>query len=169
MASSGGILPTSSERLLLLTSSEDSETVATAVESGVDGYVLKSTRLSLLLDAVRRVASGERHLDPAITPQVFDLLRQPGQPVPAAAESSAAGGSSAIPKLSPPEMQLLRLLGQGMTNREIAGELFLAEKTVRNYVSRLLSRLGVNNRTEAAVLATRLPAAAGSGRETRHS
>ncbi len=91
-----------------------------------------------------RVAQGESLLDPAVTGRVLQRLRAP------AAEDSRLG------KLTPQERRLLELIGEGMTNRQIGAQMFLAEKTVKNYVSNLLSKLGMERRTEAAVFVARL-------------
>ncbi|WP_235497404.1 response regulator transcription factor, partial [Aeromicrobium sp. Leaf272] len=94
-----------------------------------------------LVDAVRRVADGQSLLDPAVTAQVLDRIRNAPAPKDPLAELTAQ------------ERRILSLIGQGMTNRQIATEMYLAEKTVKNYVSQLLSKLGLQRRTQAAVLA----------------
>ena len=108
--------------------------------AGAEGYVLKETRAAELADGIRRLAAGESLLDPSMTEHVFDRLRARRDP--------EAG-------LSRQEERILTLIGEGMSNRQIAEELHLAEQTVKNYVSRLLSKLGFERRTQAALYAQR--------------
>lgn len=129
---------------LILTSYSDDEALFEAIMAGASGYVLKQVRGNELTSAVLRVAAGESLLDPSITAKVLDRLRHP----PAEDPRLAA--------LTPQERRILHLIADGMTNRQIAAELYLAEKTVKNYVSNLLSKLGMERRTEAAVFAARL-------------
>jgi two-component system response regulator DevR len=128
---------------LILTSYDDDEALFAAIMAGASGYVLKQIRGNDLVDAVRRVASGQSLLDPAVTQQVLDRLRR-GPEV-----------DDALAPLTEQERRLLELIGQGLTNRQIAGEMFLAEKTIKNYVSNLLAKLGLERRTQAAVFATK--------------
>jgi DNA-binding NarL/FixJ family response regulator len=131
-------------RALILTSYEDDEALFAAIMAGASGYVLKQVRGNDLVEAVRTVAVGQSLLDPAITQRVLDRIRRgPDQPAELAA-------------LTEQERKILELIAEGLTNRQIAGRMFLAEKTVKNYVSSLLSKLGLERRTQAAVLATRL-------------
>jgi two-component system, NarL family, response regulator DevR len=129
---------------LILTSYEDDEALFAAIMAGAAGYVLKQIRGTDLVDAVRRVAAGQSLLDPAVTQRVLERIRhgveQPRE----------------LRTLSEQEKKILEYVAQGLTNREIAGRMFLAEKTVKNYVSSLLAKLGLERRTQAAVLATRL-------------
>ncbi len=112
--------------------------------AGAAGYVLKRARGTALVDAVRRVAAGRSLLDPAVTPRV---LRRAGQePV----------HDERLATLTEQERRILALIAEGLTNRQIANRLFLAEKTVKNYVSSLLAKLGLESRTQAAVFATKL-------------
>jgi two-component system response regulator DevR len=128
---------------LILTSFTDDEALFHAIMAGAAGYVLKQIRSSELVDAVRRVASGQSLLDPAITARVLERIRDgPKQ-------------DERIARLSPQERQVLELLAEGMTNRQIADRLYLAEKTIKNYVTAVLSKLGMARRTEAAVYAAR--------------
>ena len=127
-------------RCLILTSFDDDEAVLAAVLAGADGYLLKEVRATSLVDAVRSVARGEKLLDPAVTERVLDRVRSPGQ------------AASPLGLLTPRETEILGLIAEGMSNREIAGALFLAEKTVKNNVSGILSKLGMQRRTQAAVL-----------------
>jgi two-component system, NarL family, response regulator DevR len=129
---------------LILTSYEDDEALFAAIMAGASGYVLKQIRGNDLLDAVRRVAAGQSLLDPAITQRVLERIRR-GVEQP-----------SELASLTSQERKILEFIAEGLTNREIAGRMFLAEKTVKNYVSSLLAKLGLERRTQAAVLATRL-------------
>lgn len=127
-------------RALILTSYEDDDALFAAIMAGAAGYLLKEVRAAGLVDAVRRVAAGQSLLDPAVTATVLERLR--------------SGGSAADPRLrglSEQEQRILALIGDGLSNREIAAELFLAEKTVKNYVSSILAKLGLGSRTQAAV------------------
>jgi DNA-binding NarL/FixJ family response regulator len=128
---------------LILTSYDDDEALFTAIMAGAAGYVLKQVRGTDLLESVRRVASGQSMLDPAVTQQVLERLRQ-GPPQASGADVLTAR-----------EREILALIGQGMTNRQIAQEMFLAEKTIKNYVSSLLAKLGLERRTQAAIFATK--------------
>ncbi len=131
-------------KALILTSYEDDEALFAAIMAGASGYVLKQVRGNDLVEAVRTVAAGQSLLDPAITQRVLDRIRRgPDQPAELAA-------------LTEQERRILELIAEGLTNRQIAGRMFLAEKTVKNYVSSLLSKLGLERRTQAAVLAARL-------------
>ena len=131
-------------KCLMLTSYSDDEALFDAIMAGAAGYVLKQVRSAELLDGIRRVAAGQSLLDPALTARVLERLR-------AAPEEDERFAS-----LSEQERKILALLAEGQTNRQIAGELFLAEKTVKNYVSNMLGKLGMQGRTEAAVYAARL-------------
>jgi DNA-binding NarL/FixJ family response regulator len=130
---------------LMLTSYADDEALFESVMAGAAGYVLKELRGGDLVQAIRTVADGGSLLDPTATQQLLNRLR-------------GAGGAAADPlhRLTDQERKVLDLIGQGMTNRQIGNELFLAEKTVKNYVSSLLAKLGMQRRTQAAVLATEL-------------
>lgn len=128
---------------LILTSYDDDEALFSAIMAGAAGYVLKQIRGTDLVDAVRRVAAGQSLLDPAVTAQVLDRLRQ-GPPA-----------DSALAPLTDQERRVLELIGEGMTNRQIGEQMFLAEKTVKNYVSSVLSKLGLERRTQAAVFASK--------------
>jgi DNA-binding NarL/FixJ family response regulator len=127
---------------LMLTSFADDEALLSAIVAGAAGYVLKQVRGSDIVDAVRRVGRGESILDPALTTRVLERLRQP----PA---DELAG-------LTGQERRILDLIAEGMTNRQIGEQLFLAEKTVKNYVSNLLAKLGMGHRSQAAAYAARL-------------
>jgi two-component system, NarL family, response regulator DevR len=128
---------------LILTSFDDDEALFSAIMAGAAGYVLKQVRGNDIVASVRRVAAGQSTLDPAITQQVLDRLRTGPETDPALAP------------LTKQERRLLELIGRGMTNRQIASEMFLAEKTIKNYVSALLAKLGLERRTQAAVFASK--------------
>jgi DNA-binding NarL/FixJ family response regulator len=130
-------------RALILTSYDDDEALFAAIMAGAAGYVLKQVRGTDLLDTVRRVAAGQSTLDPAVTAQVLDRLRRGPETDPTLA------------RLTDREREILQRIGEGMTNRQIAESMHLAEKTVKNYVSGLLSKLGFERRTQAAVFATK--------------
>jgi DNA-binding NarL/FixJ family response regulator len=129
---------------LMLTSFADDEALFDAIMAGASGYVLKQIRGNDLVDAVRRIAAGESLLDPAATARVLERLRRGDETDPRLAS------------LSEQERRILELIGEGLTNREIGERMFLAEKTIKNYVSTMLSKLGMSRRTEAAVYAARL-------------
>jgi two-component system response regulator DevR len=128
-------------KCLMLTSYADDEALFSAILAGASGYVLKQIRGSDLVSAVRRVAAGESLLDPALTRQVMERLR--GESVE----------DERLARLTTQERNILELIADGKTNRQIADDLYLAEKTVKNYVSNLLSKMGFARRTEAAVYA----------------
>lgn len=130
-------------RCLMLTSFSDDEALFDAIMAGASGYVLKQVRGHDLVEDVRRVAAGQSLLDPGVTARVLERLRRPPE-------------EPATTHLSDQERRILDLLAEGLTNRQIGERLFLAEKTVKNYVSSLLAKLGMHRRTEAAVYATRL-------------
>ncbi|PWU46472.1 DNA-binding response regulator [Micromonospora globispora] len=134
----------SSIKGLILTSYEDDEALFAAIMAGAAGYVLKQIRGTDLVDAVRRVAAGQSLLDPAITTRVLERIR------------SGVEQPRELKTLTEQERRILEYVAEGLTNREIAGKMFLAEKTVKNYVSSVLAKLGLERRTQAAVLATRL-------------
>ncbi|WP_275415465.1 response regulator, partial [Planobispora longispora] len=134
---------------LMLTSFADDDALFDAVMAGASGYVLKQIHGSDLVGAVRTVASGQSLLDPQTTAAMLARLReQESRKDPLAA-------------LSAQERQILELIGEGMTNRQIGERMFLAEKTVKNYVSNLLGKLDMQRRTQAASLVTRLKAERG--------
>jgi two-component system, NarL family, response regulator DevR len=129
---------------IMLTSFADDEALFEAIMAGAAGYVLKQVRGGDLVDAVRRVAAGQSLLDPAVTAKVLERLRR------------GPDEDERLRGLTDQERRILSLLADGMTNRQIADEMFLAEKTVKNYVSNLLAKMGMSRRTEAAVYAARL-------------
>jgi DNA-binding NarL/FixJ family response regulator len=133
-------------KVLMLTSYADEEALVSSIMAGASGYVLKRIDSGDLVDAVRRVGKGESLLDPNLTDRLFARIRgdEPDDPL--------------LARLSPQERKILDLIAEGKTNRQIAEELFLAEKTVKNYVSNLLSKLEMSRRSEAAAYAARLQA-----------
>jgi DNA-binding NarL/FixJ family response regulator len=128
---------------LILTSFDDDEALFAAIMAGAAGYILKQVRSSDLVETVRQVAAGRSMLDPAITAQVLERIRNGPKQDPALA------------RLTLHEQRILELVGEGLTNRQIASRLALAEKTVKNYVSSMLSKLGLESRTQAAILVAR--------------
>ncbi|KUL50671.1 LuxR family transcriptional regulator [Streptomyces violaceusniger] len=131
---------------LMLTSFDDDDALLDAIMAGAAGYVLKQIKGSDLVSAVRTVASGQSMLDPATTARLMSTLR--GDTAPQEPRDEVLAG------LSPREREILVLVGDGLTNRQIGKRLFLSEKTVKNHISRLLAKLGVERRIQAAVLAT---------------
>ncbi len=129
---------------IMLTSYTDDEALLGAIVAGASGYVLKQVGGSDLVDSVRKVSRGESLLDPAVARQARERIRILNTEDPRVAS------------LTGQERKILDLIAEGWTNRQIANELYLAEKTVKNYVSNLLAKLGMQRRTEAAVYATRL-------------
>ena len=129
---------------LMLTSFGDDEALFDAIMAGAAGYVLKQIRGTDLVGAVRTVASGQSMLDPAVTQRVLERIR------------SGVEAPNELKSLTEQERRILMHVAEGLTNREIAAKMFLAEKTVKNYVSSLLAKLGLERRTQAAVLATKL-------------
>jgi two-component system, NarL family, response regulator DevR len=131
-------------RALILTSYDDDEALFAAIMAGAAGYLLKQVRGSDLVSAVRLVAGGQSLLDPAVTQRVIERIRQgPQQP-------------DELKSLTDQEHRILELVAEGLTNRQIAERMYLAEKTVKNYVSSILAKLGLERRTQAAVFASKL-------------
>ena len=137
-------------KALMLTSFDDEEALMNAVMAGAAGYVLKQIRGTDLVDAIRQVAEGKSLLNPLITDRAFGRLREISRDRAEHAENAE------VNVLSPQERRILDLIANGCTNRQIAAEMILSEKTVKNYVSNLLRKLGMRGRTEAAVYATLL-------------
>jgi DNA-binding NarL/FixJ family response regulator len=131
---------------LMLTSFADDDAMFDAVMAGAAGYVLKQIHGTDLVGAVRTVASGESLLDPSSTARMLDRLR------------AQADRKDPLGALSEQERRILELIGEGLTNRQIGERMFLAEKTVKNYVSNLLAKLDMQRRTQAAALAAQLKA-----------
>jgi len=130
---------------LILTSYDDDEALFSAIMAGASGYLLKQVRGNDLVDTVRRVAAGQSMLDPALTAQVLDRIRN-GPPA-----------DRELEVLTTQEKRILEHIGEGLTNREIARSMQLSEKTVKNYVSAVLTKLGLTSRTQAAVFAAKHP------------
>ncbi|MCL6736001.1 MULTISPECIES: response regulator [Streptomyces] len=130
---------------LMLTSFDDEEALLDSIMAGASGYVLKQIQGSDLVSAVRTVAAGQSLLDPSATARLMARLRQGQEPEPE---------PDALPGLTEREREILALIGEGLTNRQIGQRLYLAEKTVKNHISRLLAKLGVERRVQAAVIAT---------------
>ena len=128
-----------SVRCLILTSYDDEDAIFAAVMAGASGYLLKQIRGNSLVDAIRQVAAGKSLLDPSVTERLLARLRD-GQP-----------RDERLASLTEREREILDLIAEGLTNRQIGERLFLAEKTVKNYVSALLAKLGLQRRTQAAV------------------
>ncbi|MFD6176682.1 MULTISPECIES: response regulator [unclassified Isoptericola] len=141
--------------VLMLTSFDDDESLFDAILAGASGYVLKQVRGTDLVAGIRTVAAGGSTLDPKATGRVLARMRHQGE------------GDDPLAELTPQERRVLGLVGEGMTNRQIGAELFLAEKTVKNYVSSLLAKLGLERRVQAAVLAARLERAGRHGEPER--
>ncbi|XUL89433.1 response regulator [Streptomyces galilaeus] len=133
-----------SVRCLMLTSYADDEALFDAIMAGASGYVLKAIRGNELLSAVRDVAAGKSLLDPVATARVMERLRNGG-----------AGPDDKLDGLTDQERRILDLIGEGLTNRAIGERLHLAEKTIKNYVSSLLSKLGMERRSQAAAYVAR--------------
>jgi two-component system response regulator DevR len=137
-------------KVLMLTSFADEEALMAAIMAGASGYLLKRVRGTDLVTDIRRVGAGESLLDPSMTERLFDRLRHGPRQDPLLA------------RLTDQERQLVSLLAEGLSNREIAEQMFLAEKTVKNYVSNILTKMGMNRRTEAAAYVARLEAGPGA-------
>lgn len=132
-------------RVLVLTTYDADDWVFDAIRAGASGYVLKDSPAEALLAAIRGTAAGQAHVDPAVAPRVLSKL----------AGLLPTSDPEALHDLSERELDILRLIARGLTNADIAARLFLSEGTVRNYVSQVLSKLGVTDRTQAAVVALR--------------
>lgn len=132
-------------KVIMLTSYAEDELLFTAIQAGASGYLLKRIGDNELVQAVERVSRGEGMLDPAMTSTVFAEMRKANQ----------AQQAAAFNDLTSQEMAVLALVAEGLTNRQIAVKLYLGEGTVRNYVSSVLSKIGVSNRAEAAAYAVK--------------
>ncbi|HET6917917.1 MAG TPA: response regulator transcription factor [Jiangellaceae bacterium] len=131
-------------RAIILTSYDDDDALFAAIMAGAAGYVLKQIHGTDLVDGIRRVAAGQSLLDPALVARVLQRVRD------------GSGPPDELAALTEQERKILACIADGMTNRQIGQRLYLAEKTVKNYVSSLLAKLGLRRRTQAAVLAARL-------------
>ncbi|QIK65731.1 response regulator transcription factor [Nocardioides sp. HDW12B] len=132
-------------RAIILTSYDDDEALFAAIMAGAAGYLLKQIIGVDFLEAIRQVADGQSLLDPAVTQRVLDRLRNGGAHEP-----------EELRQLTPQERHVLDLIAEGLTNRQIGEKLFLAEKTVKNYVTSVLAKLGMQRRTQAAVFVSKL-------------
>ncbi len=128
-------------RIAVLTSSDDSDTVLAALRAGASGYLLKGTGSAELVQALKAICRGENYTSPKAASRLLTEVAHP-RPVPGA-------------DLSPRERTVLEMLGQGLTNREIAQQLYLSEKTVKRHVTVVMQKLGVRNRVEAALIAAK--------------
>jgi two-component system response regulator DevR len=128
---------------IILTSFADDDAVYAAILAGAAGYLLKQVKGTDIVDGIRRVGRGDSLLDPSVTRRVLDRLRRRDE-------------SDDLADLTNQERRILELIGEGLTNRQIGERLHLAEKTVKNYVSNLLAKMGMSRRTEAAAYAARL-------------
>ena len=140
---------------LMLTSFGDDEALFDAIMAGAAGYVLKQIRGTDLVGAVRTVARGESMLDPEAASRVMARMRE------------AARRADPLAGLTPQERRILELIGAGLTNRQIGERMYLAEKTVKNYVSALFAKLGMERRTQAAAYAARVFGEGSGSREDR--
>jgi two-component system response regulator DevR len=130
-------------RALILTSYDDDEALFAAIMAGAAGYLLKQVRGTDLVSAVRLVAAGQSLLDPAVTQRVIERIRQgPQEP-------------DELRSLTDQERRILELVAEGLTNRQIAERMYLAEKTVKNYASSMFAKLGLSSRTQAAIFASK--------------
>ena len=132
-------------KVIILTSYADDEAVFASILAGASGYVLKQTRGSALADAIAAVARGESLLDPAVTQRVMERVRA-GQ---------KKSEDDPLDALNQQERKILELIAEGKTNKEIAGEVYLSDKTVKNYVSNILTKLNLRRRSEAAAFIAR--------------
>jgi DNA-binding NarL/FixJ family response regulator len=140
---------------IMLTSFADDEAVYAAIMAGAAGYLLKQVRGADLVDGIRRVGRGESLLDPTVTARVLERLRHQDD-------------DDELSALTDQERRILALIAEGLTNRQIGERMFLAEKTVKNYVSAMLAKLGMHRRTEAAAYAARLAERRTHGGTGRH-
>ena len=132
-------------KVIILTSYADDDAVFASILAGASGYVLKQTRGRAVVDAIAAVARGESLLDPAVTRKVIERLR----------EGKTPKGDDPLDALNDRERSILQLIAQGKTNKEIAAEVFLSDKTVKNYVSSILTKLNLRRRSEAAAYIAR--------------
>ncbi len=136
-------------KVLMLTSFADEEALMSAILAGASGYVLKRVKGTDLVEDIRRVGSGESLLDPEMTESLFNRIR------------SGPKDDPLLSRLTNQERAIVQLIASGLTNKQIAEEMFLAEKTVKNYVSNLLTKMGMSRRSEAAAYVARIEAEKG--------
>jgi DNA-binding NarL/FixJ family response regulator len=132
-------------QVIILTSYADDDAVFASILAGASGYVLKQTRGNAVADAIAAVAKGESLLDPAVTQKVMERMRS----------ANARKEADPLDALNEQEHKILQLIAEGKTNKEIAGEVFLSDKTVKNYVSSILTKLNLRRRSEAAAFIAR--------------
>lgn len=143
-------------RVLVLTTFDDDQYVFDALKAGAAGYVLKDTPAAKLAEAIRTVHGGGTHLDPSIASKVvaeFSRLHTVPPATAGAPRAGAGGGPPPADDLTPREREVLRLIATGASNREIGEQLFISEGTVKNHISNILGRLGLRDRTQAAIYA----------------
>jgi two-component system, NarL family, response regulator DevR len=133
-------------RVVMLTSYPDEDAVLSAIVAGASGYLLKQVRARDLVSALEAVARGESLLDPAVTGRVLDRVRR----------IATASEPDELAQLTPQEQKILLLVAEGMTNKEIAAEVFLSDKTIKNYVSSILAKLNLERRAQAAAYMARV-------------
>jgi DNA-binding NarL/FixJ family response regulator len=131
-------------QVVMLTSFDDEDALFASIMAGAAGYVLKDVDGDSLLNALRKVGAGQSLLDPAVTNPVRERIR------------NGERGDKRLSGLTDQERRVLTLIGEGLTNRQIAAEMFLSEKTVKNYVTSLMRKLGLERRTQVAILATKI-------------
>lgn len=131
-------------RILVLTAHEDKESVLSALESGASGYLLKRVSSQALAGAVDMVSKGQSVVDPALTRRMMDWMLDP-----------ATARPGVVTELTEQQLAILALVAEGLSNKEVADRLYLAEKTVKNHLTRIMARLGVKSRTQAAAFAWR--------------
>ena len=139
-------------RVVMLTSFPDEEAVLSAIVAGASGYLLKQIRARDLVAALQTVGRGESLLDPAVTEKVLERIRR----------IATGGETDELAALTAQERKILLLVAEGMTNKEIAGEVFLSDKTVKNYVSSILSKLNLERRAQAAAFVAKHPPVGGA-------
>jgi DNA-binding NarL/FixJ family response regulator len=144
-----------STQVLVLTTLADDETVFEAVRAGAHGYLLKDVTEQELLETIRALRRGESRLTPQIARKVMDQFRRLAATSGFAAAAGGAQADAGAESLNDKEEKILRLITDGMSNRQIAAAMFLAEGTVKNYVSRIMEKLHANTRTELAVISAR--------------
>jgi DNA-binding NarL/FixJ family response regulator len=141
-------------RVVILTSYPDEDAVLSAIVAGASGYLLKQVRARDLVAALQAVGRGESLLDPAVTGRVLDRVRR----------LATGGATDELAALTPQEQKILLLVAEGKTNKEIAADVFLSDKTVKNYVSSILGKLNLERRAQAAAYMARLRGTGGGGR-----
>jgi two-component system response regulator DevR len=138
-------------RVVMLTSYPDEDAVLSAIVAGASGYLLKQVRARDLVDALERVARGESLLDPAVTGRVLERVRR----------IATGDQPDELSQLTPQERKILALVAEGKTNKEIAAEVFLSDKTVKNYVSSILAKLNLERRAQAAAFVAKIGTSGG--------